>query len=111
MTKIINLTPHTINIVATNGEAIATFPSQGIARVASKEEIIGELNGIPVTSTTYGEIEGLPAESENTVFIVSRLILSALEKQNIIRHDLRVPGLQVRNEAGQVVGCKSLALN
>lgn len=109
--KIVNLTPHTVNVVATTGEEIATFPSEGVVRVASHEEVVGVLNGIPETATTYGEVEGLPAQSNDTIYIVSRLVLAALEKQGITRTDLRVPGLQVRNEAGQVIGCKSLALN
>lgn len=107
---IINMTPHTITVVSAN-EVVATFPSEGVVRVASKEVVVGDINGIPQTATEYGAVEGLPAQTNDTIYIVSRLVLAALEKAGITRSDLRVPGMQVRNEAGQVVGCKSLALN
>ena len=106
MTIIKNLTPHTINVVGTEGEALMSFPSEGIARISSTTEVVGEINGLPLTKTIFGEVEGLPEEKEDTYIIVSAMVKSALPG----RSDLLVPGLQVRDDQGRVVGCQSLGL-
>lgn len=36
------------------------------------------------------------------------MIISALASQGIRRDDVVVPGLQVRDEQGRVIGCRSL---
>ena len=100
--EVVNLTPHSINIVGG-----PTFePSGQIARISSTNESAGEvvINGetIPLITQQFGEIVGLPQEKEGTMFIVSGLIFS-----NSDRKDLLVPGEQVRDEQGRVIGCKS----
>ena len=102
-----NLTPHTIVIVNEAGDVVREFTSEGLARVSSKEVITSMEDGIPISETTYGEVEGLPAEAEDTLLIVSRLVLSRCPD----RKDLRVPGMQIRDAEGRVVGCKTLARN
>lgn len=89
MTKIINLTPHAITI--TTGEHAGTYPSEGVARV----------DGLPL-----GPVVGLPPSTADTVYVVSIIVAEALPT----RGDLRVPGEQVRDGAGRIVGCESLAL-
>lgn len=100
--EVVNLTPHAINIVGGS-----TFePSGEVARISSTNESAGELviNGelIPLVTQEFGEIIGLPEEKEGTLFIVSGLVFS-----NSSRRDLLVPGEQVRDEKGRVIGCKS----
>ena len=100
--EVVNLTPHAINVVGG-----PTFePSGQIARISSTNESAGEvvINGetIPLITQQFGEIVGLPQEKEGTMFIVSGLIFS-----NSDRKDLLVPGEQVRDEQGRVIGCKS----
>lgn len=101
---IINLTPHAINIVSEDLDVIQTFePSGNVARVATTTEIIGEVDGVPLSTTVFGEVEGLPQQEDGVFYIVSGLVRSAQP-----REDLLVPGLQVRNDQGQVVGCRTL---
>lgn len=100
--EIINLTPRSINIVGG-----PTFePSGDIARISSTNESAGEMvvNGevIPLITQNFGEIVGLPEEKEGTMFIVSGLFFS-----NTSRRDLLVPGEQVRDDEGRVIGCQS----
>ena len=100
--EVVNLTPHAINIVGG-----PTFePSGEVARISSTNESAGELqvNGesIPLITQQFGEVIGLPQEKEGTLFIVSGLIFANSE-----REDLLVPGEQVRDDAGRVIGCKS----
>lgn len=105
--KILNYTPHEINIVDDEGKIIIAIPSSGVARVSSNETIVSEELGFPETATFFGDVEGLPPYDEDTIVIVSRLVMNLSPS----RDDLRVPGLQVRNDQGQVIGCKSLARN
>ena len=111
-TNVINLTPHTINLVAEDGTQLLSLESQGVARVASTTEVVGYLQvggvAVPQTHTTFGEVEGLPEQEPGVGYIVSNMIISALAQQGIRRTDLFTPGLQVRDEQGRVIGCRSL---
>ena len=106
MNKIINTTPHDIKIVSEEGEVLRTFPkAETPVRVAATVKTVGELDCIAIEETVFGEVEGLPEAEEGTYYIVSRLVASAASG----RTDLLVPGQQVRNSDGVVVGCKSLS--
>lgn len=109
--KILNYTPHTVNLITEEG-AIVDFASVGVARCSQKTTPVTTLETegykIPITTTTFGEVEGLPTESKEGVFyIVSRLVMSACTH----RKDLLVPNDMVRDEEGKIIGCKSLANN
>lgn len=99
--KLINLTPHTVNIVG--GESLT---SEGLARVASSEVEVGRVNDLPLVTVVFGEVQGLPEPQENTMFIVSRLVKSAVPN----RTDCVVPNALERDSEGRVVGCKNFAL-
>lgn len=105
--NIVNLTPHTINII--NGDKnVAIAPSGNIARVASSTEQVGEVEVagmiIPVTVSKFGDVVGLPEPTEGTIFVVSGMVAG-----QVSREDVFSPGEQVRNDAGQVIGCKTLS--
>lgn len=103
--KIINLTPHAINIVDGEGKVTLTIePSGSVARATNKTVVTGDINGIPVTKTEYGEVEGLPAQEEDTIYIVSTLVAQRCAG----REDVFVPGEQVRDGQGRIIGCRSL---
>lgn len=105
---ILNLTPHAINIVDSKGNNLRTITPEDVsARLSATTEVIGSLDGIPLTQTQFGATEGLPEPSENTYFIVSRLIMAG----NPERNDLLVPNDLLRNEEGHILGCQSLANN
>lgn len=102
---LVNLTPHTINFVNPEGAEILNLPPSGtVARVATNAQVVGDLDGIPVTHTVYGEIEGLPEPQDGVIYIVSGLVRTACPS----RSDLACPGLQVRDSEGRVIGCQSL---
>ena len=105
---IYNLTPHTVNIVREDLSPVYTInPEENSVRCPQETKIINNIGGIPITSTTFGEVEGLPEEKENVYYIVSRLVLNACKD----RHDLLVPNELVRDGEGHIIGCKSLANN
>jgi hypothetical protein len=106
MTNILNLTPHTLNVVLADGvRAIA--PSGTIARVSSSQTQTGSVDGIPLFTTTFGDVVDLPAPSPDTLLVVSALVRTAVAD----RKDVVSPGDLVRDDAGNVIGCKGLIAN
>lgn len=99
--NIINATPH--DIVVLKGDVKVTFPKSGIiARVSSSYEELESLDGFNISHQTFGEIEGLPEETNETIYIVSAMVLSA----NRSRRDLIAPDTGVtaiRDEKGHIV--------
>lgn len=106
--KLVNLTPHEINIY--DGEKLlVTVPVSGqVARCAEERAGLGKLadTGISVSRATYGEVEGLPQPEPDTVYIVSALVLAAVGAE---RADVFAPGQAVRDAEGRVVGCVGLS--
>ena len=107
MKKIINLTPHSVNIVCDNGNVITYNPSGTVARCSQNTIKIGDVNGIPLTQTSFGDVVDLPLPQKDTIFIVSRLVINACPD----RDDLVVPNDIVRDDHGNIIGCKSFARN
>jgi hypothetical protein len=96
--KLINLTPHAISL--NDG---TTFPPSGrVARVAADLQQVGEIDGIPVYRQVFGDVEGLPVEIPGTMYIVSGMVLAAVD-----RSDCVAPATgsreTVRDEAGHIV--------
>lgn len=110
MTKLVNLTPHKINIVSEDGSKLYDVPVSGTVARCSQAEThlfdlqVGEVS-IPVTGQSFGEVIDLPSPQEGILYIVSRLVASACPD----RDDLLVPGPLVRNDEGQPVGCRGLS--
>lgn len=106
--KIVNCTPHPITIVGENNEIVLTLPKGlVIPRLTQSSQIVDEVCNIPVTETIFGETTDLPEKVEGTFLIVSRLVMAA----NLDRNDLLVPNQLVRDENGNIIGCRSLARN
>ncbi len=109
--RIVNLTPHEVNI---NGVTVP--PSGMVARVATIQTEAGTLvfgeHTFPVVHNTYGEVEGLPAPEPGTIYLVSSLVLGALEAQGIYREDVFAPDTSpqgaIRGPDGQIRGVKRL---
>lgn len=104
--ELINLTPHTINVVVSDGNIIDIPVSGIVARCSQSNELVGEINGIPVSRQIFGEVVDLPEAKEGVAFIVSRLVASACPE----RKDLLIPGPLVRDDEGRPVGCKGLSV-
>lgn len=104
--KVVNMTPHPVDIVGEDGNVLITYPASGeLIRLQVSTVPSGTLpDGTPLTVTKFGEPVGLPNYQEETVYIVSQLVKSALPH----RTDLLVPAEVVRDGDGRIVGCKSL---
>ena len=102
---IINKTPHAVYILNEDESILKVFPkSKGMIRVAEINEDIGEIDGIPISSTTWGETLDVPKPKNGVFYIVSQLVRNALPD----RPDLLVPKDVVRDEKGTIKGCKRL---
>lgn len=99
------MTPHDIHIVSADGIIIHTFPKSGnTIRLAVTTVRCADIDGIPTSTTQFGEPVGLPDFSEGTFFLVSQLVKSALPN----RTDLLVPAEMMRDNNGNIIGCQSL---
>ena len=101
MTKIINLTPHDINIISEAENR--TFPASGsIARVSQSFSDAEPVDGVPCQKQELGKPEGLPEPEDGTYYIVSSFVASAAGDRN----DLLVPntGRAIRDEKGHIIG-------
>lgn len=100
MTKFVNLTPHEITLCGVK------LPSEGLARCATLEQQIAVIDGVRVNYRTFGEVIGLPAPKEDTVYIVSAIVAQAIAGK---RDDVFVVDETVRDENGKIIGCNALA--
>lgn len=105
--RVINMTPHPINILGADDKEITTIhPCGQLIRLQAKTVGAGSVDGIALTKTVFGEPEGLPEATEGTFFVVSQLVRNACPN----RKDLLVPAEVVRDKAGRIVGCRSLGI-
>ena len=106
MTKLVNLTPHFLNIVAADGCTVDIPPSGNIARVGSISSIVATVNGININRQTFGKIMDLPDAQDDVVLIVSRMVKDRVPD----RADVVVPGVPFRDAEGRVIGANGLSL-
>ena len=100
MSTIVNLTPHSIILCG------KTIEPSGLARCETSLIKIGEVNGIAINRRSFGEVYGLPEPEADTYYIVSAIVAQAVRG---LRNDCLVVDETIRDEAGRIVGCKSLA--
>ena len=108
--KIINATPHAINIIGDNGNILLTVEPSGIlVRVSQKTTDAGCITAdgvlIPVTSNIFGDVVGLPDQQDDTIIIVSAMVANACKD----RADLALVNQAVRDDKGRIIGCRSLS--
>ena len=108
--KIINLTPHAIHFMDKEGSVLTTIQPSGTVARAKQTCVqvgimsVGEAN-IPINQSSYGEVEGLPAPEDGTVYIVSALTAQAVPDRN----DVFITDDAVRDAEGRIIGCRALA--
>jgi hypothetical protein len=121
--NIYNMTPHPITIVGEDNNVIKIIPCSGWElRLTTETKQVDVLDGIPITITVYGRTQCIKGKSFNGQtdpwanvnlstdrFIVSQLIKSAFGNSPL--YDcLLVPAEMLRDENGQIIGCRSLGV-
>ncbi len=98
---IINLTPHIINVFSEDqfvnleqanpttwvadgvvGQAVAEYPSKGVARIAPITTDDDSIEGIPVVKTTYGEAVGIPEGIGPDDILIVSLPMQSMAKES-----------------------------
>jgi len=109
--RLINLTPHEIVVFDSSDNVVLRIPPSGqIARVATHEKVVGSVNGVPLVTTEYGAVEGLPDPQPGTIFIVSLLVLQAMagkRKDIVAPNTAPTPLGAVRDAQGRIIGVRS----
>jgi hypothetical protein len=121
MKKLLNYTPHPINLFIGDEEII--LPSMGIARVeevvtslpSTKFEIEGKIVKVPCVNKYFSKyVTGLPPKNEDLdgndisdcLYIVSALVKSATYRQDVVGI-----GEFKRDSQGKIIGAFSLDVN
>ena len=114
--KLKNYTPHAVTVFDEDNDPIATFFPVGLVRAEQKEHIVGKIDvepeSVPLKWMAFFDVVGLPESAEeDEYFIVSSLAAQAARSVNHPLADkLLVPSDPVRNENGQIIGCKSFSI-
>lgn len=100
--NIINLTPHHLHI-HTEDDIVEVPPSGSVCRVHFTYIDGGSVTGIPVTLRKPPDVDGLPEEKGDHIYVVSGKV-----ERHVKRHDVYSPGKMIRDDEGSVVGCEGL---
>lgn len=124
-TRLVNLTPHKINIRMADGVDLVLMPEATSARVASTSRAETPLavvmldgfsiGGIPVAASVTEGIVGLPEPQPGVVFVTSAIVTSAIVAEAATkagRRDVLAPGTGPNDgairENGQVMAVTRL---
>jgi hypothetical protein len=105
MTQVVNCTPHPVNLFTENGEEMVVQPCGHVARCAMTTERVGSVAGVKVNISHFGEVTDLPEPADDTVYVVSAMVLAALHGS---REDVFGLSEYVRDEQGRTVGARAL---
>ncbi len=109
---IINLTNHTIKELISGKEIEVS--KTGVARVETVQiPIYEDPEGFKIFKTEYKDIVGLDIENidENTLYIVSAVVLNALLYKGLHFDNIVAPKESIRDNNGNVIGAKNFRVN
>lgn len=100
--KLVNLTPHPVNVILDGQDPIVINPSGVIPRCSAANNIIAP----GFTQSVLGDVTGLPDQQDGILLIVGALIRTACpDRDDLIGPDTSPTGA-VRNDQGQIVGVR-----
>lgn len=118
---IINRTPHDIAILPAGGSAsdapLLRLPAAPRGEVARVETTTSNVDGrvatvanveVPIGRAEWGTVVGLPEPRPGVYHVVSVIVVEAAIDVGRPAYDLLVPGDQVRDASGRIVGCRGL---
>jgi len=110
--EIVNLTPHDVVLMDSSDNIIVTIPSSGVARAEQSDLEVNKatINGksFSLVVPSYGDVVDLPEYDGDTMYIVSKITADATAGSG--RYDLLGTAGLVRNEKGQIIGCRGLCI-
>ena len=106
---ILNLTPHAVNIVKDGEELLSIPPSGVVARATQSDVTVGQVEGIEVVRTTFGDSTDLPDPVEGVWLVVSLATATAAKAAGRTVDDLLLTSGPVRDVDGRIIGCQRFA--
>ncbi len=106
---VLNLTPHVVRIYNNTGEVAAEYQTISVARAKQNVVPDGEIDGVAVVKIEYGEPEGLPDPQEGVYYIVSAITALSARAAGRDTGDLLLTSDPVRDEHGDIIGCRSFS--
>ena len=104
----VNLTPHDVTVVS--GGKVKKYDRDGtVARVTETTTLAFSIDDCDINDVVFGDVIGLPAPVKGVWFIVSAMVKEAVKKSGSGRNDCVSPGNLIRDENGEVIGCKGFA--
>ena len=91
--KYLNCTPHPINV-----GGVVLLPCGACPRVSSSYEEVS----LGLYRQTFGEVEGLPEQADQTRFVVSAMVLAASSRKDLVAPATSHP-LTQRDDQGHIV--------
>ena len=111
--KIINLTPHVLNIFDENDVLVESIKSSGVASVKT-EKTPSKLEleiGYPTSVSKMTDVTGLPDPQEGVVYFVSAMVRAALPGRSDLISPASDRSLIVRDDQGRIQGIKAFDSN
>ena len=101
--KLVNLTPHPINVILDDdSDPIVIAPSGIVPRVASTATVVAP----GFVTTVMGDVTDLPDKKDGVLLIVGAMIRTALpDRDDLIGPDTSPTGA-VRNGDGMIIGVR-----
>lgn len=93
MEKVVNLTPHDVNIYKEN-QIVATFPSVGSIRLTEKIKETNPVAGVPTVITEFNGVsvvltQNFCTQVQDAVVIVSLPVLQAIKENPFIKEKIK----------------------
>lgn len=105
-----NLTERILNVVNQQGKIILTLlPDPDIqVRCGIAEEVIDEINDIPVVRYNYFEVQGLPEPMPGVILVVKYAVLKALNgsRPDVVAPDTAPNSVKKNDHNGRVEGVR-----
>lgn len=109
--RIRNLTPHGLTVHLPDG-SVREIPAEGpVPRLAEITAAADPVDGIPVVSTSFGDVTGWPEDvAEGDVVIVNSLLGDEIARRLglVVYSPDTGPASAVRDAAGRIVGVRRL---
>jgi len=100
----VNKTPHSITVQTVDGVMVIE-PSFPPARVGQSYLPAGEVDGIPVQHSVFGEVENLPEPEEGVTVIVSAMVAQQCSgRADVVAPDTGASA--IRDDAGRIVAVR-----
>lgn len=104
---LINLTGHPINVYDNDRTLIRVIqpdPHHLPCKAKETKRIEDTVCGIPLWCVDNSDVVNLPDPKPHTYYIVSRIVASVAKH----RRDLLVVDMQIRDDSGNIIGCRGL---